>query len=120
MLTIPIESEPIARASVLALDSVGPSSGRCPWRMRFLVDGLSVSAFFRPPEEVGDSITSAEVSLVAASILCDLAGEVRPKEVDVKQRCLVPDFTEIFSDAVCALMAEEDAYWSRSGFLSPP
>src|SRR5205085_8994809 len=30
------------------------------------------------------------------------------------------DFGEVFSDAVCALIAEEDAYWRRSRFVSTP
>jgi 7-cyano-7-deazaguanine synthase in queuosine biosynthesis len=88
--------------------------------MRFLVDGLSVSAFFRPPEAVAAMIDSDGVSLLAGSILCDLAAEVRPKEVEIKQPCLTSDFGEVFSDAVYALMAEEDAYWRRSRFLSAP
>jgi len=40
--------------------------------------------------------------------------------VEIKQPYLTADFIEVFSDAIYALMTEEDAYWKRSRFLSVP
>src|ERR1051325_1124850 len=120
MRTIFLESEPIARASLLSLNSVRRSSGTFPWRMRFQVDDLFVSASFRPPEAIASKFDSAGVSLLAGSILCDLAAEVRPNRVVIKPPCLTYDFGEVFADAVYSLMTEEDAYWRRSRFLSAP
>ena len=40
--------------------------------------------------------------------------------MEIKQSYLTADFVEVFSDAVFALMTEEDAHWRRSRFLSAP
>lgn len=110
----------MARAKLLQLQGTRPHKGRCPWRMQFRVDDMAVSAFFRPPEEIAESINRHEVSLIAIPILCDLAAEVRPREVSVLKQSAVPHFKQIFDDAVGALLVDQDALWKRPRFTPIP
>jgi len=110
----------MARAKVLSLQGVRHNSGRCPWRMEFQVDDTAVSAFFRPPKEIAERMGHHKASLVALPILCDLAAEVRPKEVTVPEGCGMPSFHQVFNDAVGALLADQDAYWNRTRFTQMP
>jgi 7-cyano-7-deazaguanine synthase in queuosine biosynthesis len=110
----------MARAGILELQKVRQSKGRCPWRMEFQADDIPLSAFFRLPAEIAGQMGKHEVSLIAIPILCDLAAEVRPREVNVLKRCGVPPFKRIFDDAVGALLVDQDAFWRRSSFTSLP
>lgn len=119
MWSIEVEFERISRAKQLTLQYIRPSTGRCPWRIQYDADGLRVASFVRLPAEISIGSDDSYTSFIAAPILCDLAAEVRAERVVVEQ-VLAPDFREVFFDAVPALMAEQDAQWQRSGFLSPP
>lgn len=110
----------MARAGILELQDIQPNSGRCPWRIQFQVDNIPVSAFFRPPEELAEKVSRREVSLLAIPILCDLAAEVRPKEVSILKESAIPHLRQIFNDAVGALLADQDAYWQRPSFTPTP
>ena len=110
----------MSRAATLSLANVRPSSGRCPWRIDFAIDGSPVSAFFRPPDQIREAVTESDVTLIALPILCDLAAEVRPKTVRVDPSVAAPSFGGIFRDAIGALLAEQDAFWARKRWTDVP
>src|SRR5436305_9683120 len=110
----------MARAKILALQDIRPSAGRCPWRIQYQIDETPVHAFFRPPLEFAQNIGIKEVSLIALPILCDLAAEVRPQSVEVASPYRAPMFRRIFSDAVEALLLEQDASWHKSSLTPLP
>ncbi len=110
----------MTKAKTLALQDIRESKGRCPWRIRFKVDDIPVSAFFRPPLEIAQRVDKSQVALHSIPILCDLASEVRPSEVEVAGSCPVPAFRHVFDDSVGALLADQDALWGRSRFTPMP
>jgi 7-cyano-7-deazaguanine synthase in queuosine biosynthesis len=115
------ESPPRSRrAETLRLLGVRAARGRCPWRFDFDVDGIRLSAFFRPPAEIADDLHAEHVAPLAVPILCDLAAQVRPRVVEVSPSCRLPPFGALFRDATGALLAEQDAEWSRRSWTPLP
>jgi 7-cyano-7-deazaguanine synthase in queuosine biosynthesis len=110
----------MTKARTLALQNIRESTGRCPWQILFQVDGIPVSAFFRPPLETAKQVDESQVALLSIPILCDLAAEVRPSEVRVAQSCRLPAVHPIFDDSVSALLVDQDALWGRSRFTPMP
>ena len=108
------------RAKVLTLESIGPNRGRCPWRIQYKADDISVAAFFRPPSAIAETLRPDDLMLLALPILCDLAAEVRPREISLGCHSLGPVSRELFNDALSGLLIEQDAYCNRARLTPRP
>jgi 7-cyano-7-deazaguanine synthase in queuosine biosynthesis len=109
----------LKRAKLVEYLGVEPNRGRCPWRLRYLIDKHPLDAFFRPPGDDGSVENERHAFLVGLAVFCDLAAEFRPDRAVVRAGETPRAYSTVFRDAVTALIAEQDAFWGRKTPVIP-
>ena len=101
---------------------LGPkrNKGKCKWRLDFNIDDIPYSAFYNPAAPTRNSITEQDVNLLAIPLIIDLTAEVKPKQVIIQNPAGLTDFTELYTDAVTALLNEQAAEWKTTPACDAP